>query len=433
MLRNILLGLGLFATLFAVLIFSGKINVGNKKVVATGDVVLWGTIPDTQMNTLISAFNPKAKTYAVRYTYIPETVFKQKLLEGLASGNGPDMIIAPYQTILSQTERIQPYPAASFGETQFKNTFVDGASVFFTPAGALAFPVSIDPMVLFYNRALFSKHGVVNAPESWDEVVSIVPSLTNKNANGTFVESGIALGTPVVSYAKDIIMTMISQMGQKPVVQIYDNRGGLNVQVTANEPVTENSAVRPLTSATRYFTQFGDPGQLTYSWSQFNKNDPSDDFVAEKLAMYIGYSGELATLKARNPRGEFEMTYLPQTKGYNTFSTGMKMYGIATLRASRNPLASFTVQSDFSSAGVAPSIALMTGGAPGLRAYATTPGLDPIIARSMLVARGWFDNHEEQSTIYTASMISDIINYRQGVNDAAATFVARLRDTYSSQ
>lgn len=429
-LRNILLGIGLFASVLSVLIFSGRIPIGNKQVAAQGDVLLWGTLPESDMNAIILAFNPQAKTYSVRYTYVPEGSFSQRLLEALASGTGPDAIIAPYQTILSQEQRIYPFPLANLPEKTFKDIYVDGASVLFSPQGALALPVSVDPMVLFYNRTLLSKHGIVNPPAYWDEVGSITEALTIRE-NGRFVESAIALGTPTVRYAKDIIMAIVSQLGQTPVVRVPAPVGGqsyLSVQV--NERVTEGSDILPLATTNRFFTQFGDPGQKTFTWSD-TLGDASDVFVSEKLAMYIGYAGEYATLRARNPRAEFQMTFLPQTRGYNTFATGMRMYAIATLKSSKNLTAALTVESQFAGAGVSPAIAGVVGATPALRAYAGTQGLDPVVARSMLVARGWYDNHSAESTMFTASMISDIINYRYGVNDASNIFVSRMRDIYN--
>lgn len=98
-----------------------------------------------------------------------------------------------YQTILSQAERIYPYPVASFGEKAFKDTYVDGSSVLFTPSGALALPVSVEPMVLFYNRSLLSKHGVVNPPSSWAEVEEITPALTLRDKEA-FLSQRLLLG-----------------------------------------------------------------------------------------------------------------------------------------------------------------------------------------------------------------------------------------------
>lgn len=431
MLPKILLGVGVFAALFSVLIFSGKLPIGNKTQTAQGDVLLWGTIPEAQMNSVIQAFNPQAKTYAVRYVYVPEAGFNQRLLEALASGVGPDAILAPYQTILSEQQRIYPFPIASFSEKSFKDMYVDGAGVLFSSQGAIALPISVDPLVLFYNRTLFSKHGIVNAPTYWDEVSNVAPSL-NLREGGKFTESAIALGTPGVPYTKDIIMAIVAQLGQTPLVNIPTQTGGSYVEVLINTPVTEGSEILPLATVNRFITQFGDPGQKTYSWSD-SLGNATDMFVGERLAMYIGYAGELTALRARNPRANFEMTYLPQTKGYNTFATGMRMYAIATLKTSKNLTAALTVESQFAGSGVAPTIASYTGGVPALRTYAATPGLDPVVARSMLVARGWYDSHQDDSTAYVNAMISDIINYRYGVSDASALFVSRLRDLYTKK
>ena len=428
MLRNILLGVGVFATVLSILIFSGKIPLGKKAEQAAGTVVLWGTLPDAQMSAITQAFNPQAKTYSVRYKYIPEATFNQQLLEALASGTGPDMIIAPYQTILSQSARLYPFPIA---EKNFKDLYVDGASVLYSGNGAYALPVSIEPMVLFYNRTLFSKHGIVNPPAYWDEIVTIAPTLTIRQ-NGTFAESAIALGTPGTAYAKDIMMSIVSQLGQSPVITVPGQLGNSFYSVQVNEPVTEGSEVLPLSTAARFFTQFGDPGQNTFTWSD-SLGDAADIFVGEKLAMYIGYSGEFPALRSRNPRAELEMTYLPQTRGYNTFSMGMRMYAIGTLKSTKNPQAALTAASQFAGAGVSPSIAAIVGAVPALRAYAGTSGLDPVVARSMLVARGWLDLYANQSDLYMQTMIADLINYRYGVSDATSIFVSRLRDLYAKK
>ncbi len=431
MLPKILLGLGLFATLFSVLIFSCKIPVGKCKPSSAprGEVVVWGTLPDTEMAPLITLFNPKAKTYAVRYKYIPEVNFELTLVEAIANGQGPDAILAPQQIILSQTDRIYTFPIA---EKNYRDVYVDGASIFLANNGALAIPITVEPMVLFYNRTLFSKHGIINPPAYWDEVVSLAQAL-NVRQGGQFLESAIALGTPSVPYAKDIIMAMVAQLGQVPVVKLVNSGGEIYYDVQANNAIGEKGDVFPLAAVTRYFTQFGDVGQNAYSWPQAQTTNPSDLFVGEKLAMYIGYSGEYQRLRARNPRGDFQMTTLPQTKGYNTFSTGMRMYAMATLKSSKNITATLTASSEFSGPEMAPFIANVTGGVPAVRTYATTPTLDPVIARNMLVARGWYDRYPKESTGYVNTMISDIINYRYGLNDAVALFLGRLRDLYAKK
>lgn len=430
MLRNILLGLGIFAALFSILIFSGKLPVGNKDSQAKGEVLLWGTLPEVEMNKLIQEFNPKAKTYRVLYREVAASEFNQTLLEALASGTGPDLILAPHQILLSQANRLYPFPIASFSEKTFKDTYVDGASVLFTPSGALALPVSIDPMVLFYNRTLFSKHGIINPPQYWDEILNMAPALTIRNQKGGFDESAIALGSPNTPYNKDIIMATVAELGQAAVLRRYREDGTPYLLVTANTPVTTESEIFPLATAVRFFAQFSDPTKSSYTWGQFAGN-AEDQFIAEKLAMYLGYASELSTLRARNPKADIDMTYFPQTKGYNTFATGGQLYGIAALKTSRNLVTALTVESQFASSGVAPSIAGIIGAVPALRAHAGTPGLSEVIARSMLIARPWHDSFPSESANLVGMMLSDIVSGRLGPSDAAAVFVSRLQDLYT--
>lgn len=434
MLRTILLGVGLMAVLFSVLIFSGKIPIGgSEKSTPKGAVVIWGVVPEEGLSLPLSRFNAEVNTYSAQYVYVSEDKFNQKLLEALASGTGPDMILAPYQVILSQRERIYPFPSASFPEKKFKDTFVDGASILYSPQGALAFPVAVDPMVMFYNRAMLSKHGVVNPPQYWDEVVTLTPTLTIKQKI-EIEESAIALGSPASMYTKDILMAIVGQLGQTPVLLSSLPGGGIQASIKANTPTAEkgDATVFPLATALRFITEFSDPTQTLYTWSDtLGKAD--DRFVAEKLALYIGYESEYRTLKARNPRAEFEMAYLPQTRNYNTFVTGMHLYGLATLKTSRNPQVALTIQSQFSSGNMVQVLAPLVGGVPALRQYAATPGVDPIIAKSILVARGWYDLYQDESDKLVGVMISDVVNRRFSVSEASEMFVTRLRDYYSNK
>lgn len=433
MVRKVILGSGILAALIAILIFSGRLPIGSSSAkTPVGDVVMWGVFPDSDMAQVIQPFNAKAKTYRINYTYVSSADFEHKLVEALASGVGPDLILAPYQIILSQQARVYPFPAASFSETTYKRAYVDGASVLWTPAGALGLPVAVEPMVLFYNRTLFAKHGVLSPPTYWDELTQMVPKLTIVDANGNFVESGIAIGTFTVPYIKDIIMTMVSQFGQLPVLVQYNADGSVSYNISANDPVSETSQVYPLASVMRFVTQFSDPQKITYSWNQFSGN-AQDAFVAEKLAMYIGYAGELPVLRGRNPKMDIDMTSLPQSRGFSTVSTGIRLYGIATMRQSKNPSAAFAVESAFGGADYSPQIAPLVGAVPALRSYLAMPGINEVLKNSLLLARGWYDIDPGSTADYMSQMFSSIISGQEGVNDAASSFVTRMYDLYTHQ
>lgn len=430
MLRNILLGLGVFAALFSILIFSGKLPIGKTNEKPQGEVTLWGTLPDTSMASVLQQLNAKSETYRVIYKEVSAADFNQRLLEALANGVGPDLILAQHQVILANASRLYPFPVTSFSEKAFKDTYVDGASLFFMRDGAIALPVSIDPLVLFYNRTLFSKHGIINPPRYWDEVASVTPQLTLADNKGGFVESAISLGAPNTPHMKEILMAVVGQLGQVPTLGQYNQEGEYSIRVTANTPHVEGGDILPLATAVRFFSQFADPTKNSYTWNQYGP-DADDQFVAEKLAMYIGYVSELPVLRARNQKGEFEMTFLPQTRDYNTFVTGGQMYGIATLKSSKNLVTSLTAQSQLAGGEYGQRIAFSVNALPAFRSYAGTQGLPEVVGRSMLVARPWHDSFFMQSAGLASTMLSDVLSGRVEATAAAAAFVTRLQELYT--
>src|SRR5690606_28991177 len=91
-----------------------------------------------------------------------------------------------------------PFTNSEYSIRNFRNDFIEQGEMFVGDSGALALPILVDPMVLFYNRDLFSAGGVARTPVSWTEMIQPeigpVAKLTLFDIQGNLVQSAISMG-----------------------------------------------------------------------------------------------------------------------------------------------------------------------------------------------------------------------------------------------
>ena len=172
--KSILFGVGIFATVIAVLGFSGKIpflNSSSSTQKLSGIVTVWGTIPQGNMSDFVNAFAKEAKTYSIDYKEVPYNQINSKLISALADGTGPDLIIAPSEIAFSNLSRIYPINTTTITEATYRSSFIDaGTMLIYPPYGYIALPVSVDPLVLYYNSDIISSNGFTAPPSTWSDL-----------------------------------------------------------------------------------------------------------------------------------------------------------------------------------------------------------------------------------------------------------------------
>ena len=106
-----------------------------------------------------------------------------------------------------------------------------------------------------------------------------------------------------------------------------DDRGNLKIALDEKD-ISGNS---PAVSSVKFFNDFSNPNKNVYSW---NKALSGADtmFAKGALAMYFGYAGEWAGIKARNPHLNFDIAEVPQIKGDKTKTTFAKVYALAVMK-----------------------------------------------------------------------------------------------------
>ncbi len=406
---------------FGILVFSGAIPIGgNTTPGSLGTVVLWGTIREQTIATPLEEFNNDNPTFVVKYVEKRVGSFDQDLLEALAGGAGPDMFFLPESLAFHYANKIFAIPYQSYPLASFKNNFAGAGEVFLTSKGILAIPISIDPLMMYYNRSILDANSVVASPVFWDEFVKLVPLITKKDDSNKIIKSAVALGHfSNITHAKDIVSALFMQ-GGNPIISEKDG-------IFSSSLNTPNSQYS-LGSILKFYTDFADPNSAMYSWNKSFPNS-SDAFSREDLAFYFGYASELRSLINKNPNQNFGIASFPQIRNANFKITSAHATGIALSSSSKNFNTAFLAAGLLSTGNFASKLNIALGLAPARRdllKIKPTDAYSPIFYDSALYARGWLDPSPLDTDDIFRRMIEGVLSNSMTVQNAISDASSKL-------
>ncbi|NCN08093.1 extracellular solute-binding protein, partial [Candidatus Parcubacteria bacterium] len=239
--------------LIAVAVFSLYRGGGS----SSATVVVWGDIPSYDFEAfLTNAGLNQDNSLVIKYVAKSPEVLESDFTEALARNVGPDLIILTQDKIWKEKDKLLPIPYKSVSERDFKDTFVEEGELFLTPEGVYALPLSLDPMVLYYNRDILSTAKIANPISYWDEIYDAASSLSQKDPAGNILRSAIALGEASnIPNFKSIISLLMLQAGT-PITTLTAN--GLKPELTSRY----DFPVIPGESALDFYTQFSNPTRV---------------------------------------------------------------------------------------------------------------------------------------------------------------------------
>ena len=409
--------------IFGILVFSGAIPIGKNNAPGNlGTIVLWGTAQQRGLTPLLEGFNNVNPAFVVKYVQKSADTFDQDLLEALAGGVGPDIFFLPDNLAFHYANKIVTIPYGSYSLASFKNNYASAGEVFLTSKGILAFPLSIDPLMMYYNRSILDANGIVYPPAFWDDLSAVVPTLTKKDDSNKIIKNAVALGQfSNVTNAKDIISALFMQAGNGIVTE---KNGIFNSSLNA---IVTNPKY-DLASILKFYTDFADPNKDVYSW---NKSFPNSDdaFSREGLAFYFGFASELLSLINRNPNQNLGVAPLPQIKNANFKLTGARVTGIAILSSSKNFNTAFTAAGLLSGGDFASKFAIAEGVAPARRdllKIKPTDAYSPIFYDSALYARSWLDPSPNGTDNIFRNMVDGVLSNNVTVENAISDANSKL-------
>lgn len=412
----IVLGIFSVAIVIGMLAFSGKLVLPtSKQDVNYGEVTVWGTLPANMMQSLIADKLRNERNITIKYVEKAKATFNADLVEALAAGRGPDLFMIAQDEILRNLNKIALIPYTAVTERDFKDTFIQEGEMFFRPEGIVALPLTVDPIVMYWNRDILTNAGIVAPPTKWGEFFTMAPRIVVRDQGGTISRSFASLGEyRNVSHAKEILSIIIMQAGS-PIVS--SQNGLLTADLTTS---TDPNAQSPAVNAVNFFTQFASSDKDSYSW---NRSLPysRDMFEAGDLALYFGYASEYLSIKQKNPHLNFDVAVMPQADQTSARATFGRIQGFAMVKTSTNLQGAMHAALVLSGSDMIAGLAQSAGLPPVRRDLLGLGSSDPvqtIFYSSALISRAWQDPSSVETDQLLQSMIDDIGSGRLKVSQA---------------
>jgi ABC-type glycerol-3-phosphate transport system substrate-binding protein len=378
-------------------------------------LTVWGTESQVNMDPILNAYHGLHSNVTLVYTAIDPAEYQGKLLNALASSEGPDVFTVQSTDVGMMKSKL--IPSATLTSSTLQTLFpkavvsdvVDDEAVY-------GLPLSLDTLVLIYNRDLFDAAGITTPPATWDDVVADVPLLSAVDDQSQLQRQAIALGGSSASIrdAADIISLLMLQDGSP-----LSNQAHSSVLLG---PEGE--------SALRFYTQFANPASAAYSWND-TLGDSFQQFADGKVAMLITYPSALSEIKARNPYIDARIAGVPQAKGGTP-----KSYGSYTLlgvsKQSKNSVTAWDfVQSVTTNKAIVANYSEQTGRTPALTAVIgdliKQSGDVALLATQALQARSWYQTDGSGVRREIDRAINDIVSGASDTSHAARILEQRIR------
>lgn len=386
----------------AVLIFA--LAVGGNSASTVGPVTIWGTLDQSAFNAVIrQAVETEPRLSQVTYTQKQADTYYTDITNALAAGQGPDLFLLRQDYAYSQASKLIPIPLSSLSQSQFESTFVDAAAPFMSENGALAVPLAVDPLVLYWNKDMLASGGYAKPPQYWDELYNMARKITVKTDSGVITKSTIAFGEYVnVGNAKDVLSMLILQAGGS-----ITSRDVAGKVVPALAPKTGDTT-QATPSALRFFTEFSDPSKDDYTWNR-SRPDAQKAFAAADLALYIGFASEEPFVSKLNPNLNFAIAPVPQIRGSAIALDTARVYGFAVPRTTKNPTGAVTVAYILAATDISQQLSIALGMPSARRDVLSQPGQgnDELFNKQAIISRTWVDPDPVQTEAIFRGMIEN--------------------------
>ncbi len=423
----------------------------------------WGTADNEKIfQEFIKEYKKTHPNVDLVYKKFDKDSYYKELLDALAEDRGPDIFSIPVEDLVKFKTKLLPMPKVleivkinpktkiPFVQKTKTITFRKARNDYFdiiyermimdykfydsksdttkTEKRIFGLPLSFDTLVMFYNKDIFDKFDIKQAPSNWFNFREVVKSITQRDQVNNIITSGAALGTSGnIEHFQEILFLLMLQNGTqfltKDGSEIIFNRVPLNVSVS--EP--------PALNAIQFYLDFALPYKETYTWNDKMPNS-LDAFIQGKTAIYFGYLKDLDVIKKRAPKLNIGIAKVPQIQGNPVVNYAKFNFEVVS-KKSKNPEQAWDFLIFISNIDNMEKYMEKTKSPTPLRALLDKEKKDPllrVVAEQTLTAKNWFKGSDYNKIIdIFANMIEDIHKGKyENLSEALNKTVEQVRQVY---
>ena len=424
----IVLGVFIFFGILGVVVFAG-FGGTNRNAVEDVTINLWGVLPRDSFNSVIESFNMNNPGYfKINYTEKSLANIENDLNNAIIEKTPPDALLIPENILFRNQKKLSLITWSALPEREFLDTYVESGEVLKTNEGVYGIPFIIDPLVMYWNRDIFSSASKALPPKTWDEVVGLIPVLSKISEDKKISRAMIPLGEfQNISHAKEIIFALAHQAGSKMLVRQDTTLNNGLLESVYGDSVSRNDD-NPFEIVLNFFTQFSDPTKPAYSWNRSIENS-GVYFSKGGSATYLGFASEIPGIRAKNPNLNFDVAEIPQSKNADSANgrkaTFAHVYSLVIVADSPNKQASFREFMKLISPDVSERFAQKFSTAPSRRdllARGSNRATESTVWKSALFAKSFVDPDPFVVSGYLKYMVESVITGKVSSEEATQIF-----------
>lgn len=391
----------------------------NNGEVVIGKVEIWGTLPKDGLEIILQEKAKVNQAYrGVSYRYYEPATFTDAFVNAIAEGKGPDALLVSSEQLVELRSKLLPINYEAFPRRDIQTQYVDGAQIFAMSDGLYAYPIMLDPLVMYWNKDMLARENILEAPRSWEALVNeFVPVLTKRANDRTIEKSAVALGEyENIQNSYGILSALLLQAGSYGVTETDAG----HYVIRLNE--SPDRFIEPFRVTLDFYTRFNQADNTLYSWNRSFSSD-RDRFSGGDLALYFGKGSEGRELERINPNLSFDIAEIPQGAAATVRRTYANFYGISLVRSGDNLAGTALVAQELGGLADLEKIATAYNMVPAARTLVARGSNDTygrITYKSAGIAFGWLSPKRAATDEILSSTIRDVVENRTDAVNAVA-------------